>query len=171
MVEHVPYTVARKYPGFEVRDYAEHCLVSVDTRGDASRAGSVGFGPLFRYISGDNAAGRSIPMTAPVFQEPLGPLEYRVSFAMPRAYAVSAIPQPRDPAMTVHVVPGRQVAALRFRGVVDDAKLQEKTQELLGLADQAGLVVNGPVVSARYDPPMMPPVFRRNEVMVGLRDR
>jgi hypothetical protein len=168
MVEHVPYTLVGKYPGFEIRDYAEHSLVSVDTRGDSSGASYQGFGALFRYISGDNATGQSIPMTAPVFQEPLEPGQYRVSFAMPGDLGASDIPAPRGAGMTVHLVPRRLVAALRFRGSVDDAKLEEKTRELLDSVARAGLVASGPVLSARYDPPMMPPLFRRNEVMVKI---
>lgn len=168
MVEHVPYTVVAKYPGFELRDYPSHALVSVDVPGDSSSSSSRGFGPLFRYISGDNAASQPIAMTAPVLQEPRSQGQYRVSFAMPRDMALEDIPAPRGSALSVNVVPHQQVAALRFRGSVDDRTLQDKTEELLGLVATAGLIATGPVLSARYDPPMMPAVFRRNEVLVAV---
>jgi hypothetical protein len=169
MVEQLPYTVVAKYPGFELRDYAPHALVSVETTGDVGTAGYRGFAPLFRYISGDNAQGVAIPMTAPVFQEPVGPGAYRVSFAMPSDLDPLDIPAPRGPGMSVNRVAPRRVAALRFRGSFDDAKLGQKTKELLSLVEKAGLVAHGAVLSARYDPPMLPPVFRRNEVLVEIR--
>jgi hypothetical protein len=71
--------------------------------------------------------------------------------------------------MSVSVVHQRRVAALRFRGSVDDGRLAEKAQELLSLVAGVGLEASGAVLSARYDPPMMPPVFRRNEVLVELK--
>jgi hypothetical protein len=82
--------------------------------------------------------------------------------------ALEDIPAPRGSALSVNVVPHQQVAALRFRGSVDDRTLQDKTEELLGLVATAGLIATGPVLSARYDPPMMPAVFRRNEVLVAV---
>ncbi len=166
MVEHVPYTVVGGYHGWEVRDYPSHCLVSVAVPGDASSSSFRGFRPLFRYISGDNVASRSIPMTAPVFQEPVSPGVYRVSFAMPRSFGPDDVPPPLSEDLSVVVVPKRLVAALRFRGLWSDRRVSAKASELLAYVADAGLDTVGAVFTARYDPPTKPPFMRRNEVLV-----
>ena len=63
MTEIQPYAVAWAVEGIELRDYPEHVVVEVEAAGDFFSAGSLGFRPLLRYISGENTARRSIAMS------------------------------------------------------------------------------------------------------------
>lgn len=45
MTEEQPYSLLKKYDGFEVRHYPDYVLVQVDVTGDFMRAGNVAFGP------------------------------------------------------------------------------------------------------------------------------
>lgn len=171
MVEQVPYRVIKNYPGFELREYQDYSLVSVDAPGDIEEASYRGFGPLFRYISGGNTAGQKIAMTAPVFQETKAPTVHRISFAMPRDFSPSDIPAPDTSLLSIDHVPAHTAAALIFRGSWNAKRLEEKTVELRTLMAKEGLKESGPPVFARYDPPYKPPVFRRNEVIIPVGDR
>jgi len=166
MVEQVPYRVIRNYPGFEVREYHDYSLVSVDAPGGVEEASYRGFGPLFRYISGGNTAGKKIAMTAPVFQETKAPTTHRISFAMPKDFSPSDIPTPDTTLLSIDHVHAHTAAALTFRGSWSGRRLEEKTAELRTLIAKEGLQECGPPLFARYDPPYKPPVFRRNEVII-----
>lgn len=170
MVEQVPYRVIENYPGFEVRAYDAYALVSVDAPGDVEEASYRGFGPLFRYISGGNTANQKIAMTAPVFQETKAPTVHRISFAMPQGFTPSDIPTPDTPLLSIDQVPAHRAAALTFRGSWNAQRLEEKTADLRALMAKEGLSESGPPLFARYDPPYKPPVFRRNEVIIPVRD-
>lgn len=166
MVEQVPYRVITNYPGFELREYQDYSLVSVDAPGDVEEASYRGFGPLFRYISGGNNSGQKIAMTAPVFQEAKAPTIHRISFAMPKDFSPSDIPTPDTSLLSIDHVPAHTAAALTFRGSWNAKRLEHKTSELRTLMATEGLQESGPPLFARYDPPYKPPVFRRNEVII-----
>lgn len=166
MVEQVPYKVVAEYPGFELREYPEYLLVTVEAPGDIESASYRGFGPLFRYISGDNQQAEKIAMTAPVFQEQSAPDRHRVSFALPRSYSLDTIPRPADSRLQVTAVPPHTAAVMRFRGSWSEAAITAKAEDLRRAVAAAGLHAEGEVTSARYDPPYKPPILRRNEVLL-----
>jgi hypothetical protein len=168
MVEQVPYHVIHKYPGFEVRNYSEHSLVSIDLTGDLSATSNNAFRPLFSYISGENSAAQKVAMTAPVFQEQTNENEHRISFAMPSSLSPEKVPSPSNSELNVSVVPRHFAAAMQFRGTWDENRVKQKADELLTLTAAAGLQTEGPIIFARYNPPFYPPILRRNEVLVKL---
>lgn len=166
MVQQVRYTVTRAFPGFELRHYEPYTLVSVDAPGDLEQASYLGFGPLFRYISGGNLRRQKIAMTAPVFQREKNPALHRISFAMPDDMSAGDVPAPDDRALSIEHIPAHDAAALTFRGAWSARRLQEKVGELTHLMAAQGISPNGEPRFARYDPPYKPPVFRRNEVII-----
>jgi hypothetical protein len=89
MTEQQPYNVLKNYDGFELRSYPRHVLVQVTVRGSFISAGSIGFGPLIRYISGGNQTGQKIAMTAPVVQSSHDPETHVVSFVLPAGMQLS----------------------------------------------------------------------------------
>ncbi|MCF8541372.1 MAG: heme-binding protein, partial [Aurantimicrobium sp.] len=107
MTERQPYTVVEKCNGYEIRDYPESRLAQVDMRANFSSAGSMGFGPLIRYISGGNASAQRIAMTAPVLQQASPKETYLVSFVMPAEMTEATMPQPVDGRVTMVTVPAR----------------------------------------------------------------
>jgi hypothetical protein len=168
MTEEQPYTVVRAHDGFEVRSYPSHVLVQVDV-GDAFDAGaSAGFGPLFQYISGANAARQSIAMTAPVLQQRTGEGRQTVSFVMPADMDAANAPAPRDPRVRTTAVGPRIVAARRFSGSSRGAHFREQGEKLLGAVRAAGLEPVGEVYYGRFDPPWKPGFLRHNEALVAI---
>ena len=168
MTEKQPYSVVREYDGFEVRRYPAHVLAQVDVRGSFDDAAKAGFGPLFQYISGGNASGRSIAMTAPVLQQPGGERMQTVSFVMPAAMDSESAPQPRDPRVRTTAAGGRLVGARRFGGAARAARFTEQGEKLVAAVSAAGLEPAGAVYYARFDPPWKPGFLRRNEALIEL---
>jgi len=166
MTEQQPYNVLKNYDGFELRSYPRHVLVQVTVRGSFISAGSIGFGPLIRYISGGNKSGQKIAMTAPVVQSSHDPETHVVSFVLPAGMQLSDVPIPADARVSVAEQPEQLVAAKRFSGGWNQDRYIAESEALLSAVKQAGLTTLGSVYSARYDPPWKPGFLKRNEALV-----
>jgi hypothetical protein len=163
MTEQQPYSVLKVYEGFELRSYPAHVLAQVTVVGDFMSAGSMAFGPLVRYISGNNIA-----MTAPVVQEPLAGNSHLISFVMPAGMDVKSLPIPRDSRVTTLHVPESRVAARKFGGGWNEDKFESQGRELLAAVQAANLKTTGNLYWARFDPPWKPGFLKRNEVLIAV---
>ena len=112
-------------------------------------------------------AGEKISMTAPVLQEEDG-AGWRMSFVMPAKYTMDTIPKPIDPMVVLREVQGRKVAAIRYKGLLSEENIKEKTKELEGWLEKNGYRALSKFRSAGYDPPWTIPFLRRNEVQADI---
>jgi hypothetical protein len=168
MVEQQRYDVVEALPGgVEVRSYPEHQVVSVDVYGSLSDAPNFGFRPLVSYISGDNVSRQKIAMTAPVIQAPESAGQHRISFVLPHTPGATW-PEPADPRVRLEPKPASLVAALGFRGYWRERHVLDQKQKLLDALAGTRYSPAGEPYFARYDPPSVPGLFRRNEVLVAV---
>ncbi|MFM2024944.1 MAG: hypothetical protein RLZZ56_957 [Actinomycetota bacterium] len=169
-IEKPEYRVVRSEHGIEVRDYDEYWVAEchVKNESDLSMASSMAFRRLFNYISGENSANQKIEMTSPV-QQTAAEAGWLISFVVPRDVSLGTIPAPKNSSISIRKVPAGRYAALVYSGSWSDEKLESKSQDLLSAVGKLGLVTDGPVCSARYNPPFMPAFLRRNEVLVRLK--
>lgn len=166
MVEKQPYQVERSLgESMELRQYPAHRVVSVDVRGGIEEAGNLGFGPLVGYISGVNASRQKIAMTAPVLQEESDDY-HRVSFVLPQEWWDRDAPAPLGEQVRIEDRPAEVFAAITFRGGWREEKVRAQENVLRETLQARGLHVTGPALYARYDPPSVPGMFRRNEVLI-----
>ena len=188
-IESPKYEVEKEEGSFEIRTYAAYIVAQVDVESDFDGALRNGFEILAHYIFGGNKKKESIPMTAPVSEEiPMmapvtsekismtapvteeqaGERSYRVSFAMPSKFTVETLPEPQDKRITFKVVEGRRTAAIRFSGRVHEKLATQKTEELRDWLSRNGMVPKSNFVVALYNPPFIPGIFRRNEIVVDI---
>lgn len=168
MVEQQRYDVMEKLlGGLEIRSYPEHQVISVSVNAGLSEAGNLGFRPLVSYISGYNVSGQKIAMTAPVIQAPESSEQHRISFVLPSQPGVKW-PEPADPRVRLESKPQSLVATLGFRGYWRETHVMEQQQKLLAALEGSGYSPVGEPYFARYNPPSVPGVFRRNEVLVAV---
>jgi len=160
------YDVVSKGPGFEIRQYASHVLVTKQMSGTLSAAGSNAFRYLVGYIGGENAARQQIAMTAPVLQQKQAG-GYEVSFVMPGD--MEDAPAPMREGMEVKKVEGVLMAAKRFSGLASDELFERKGKRLIEDLVAAGYEPVGEVSYARYNGPWTPGPLRRNEVLVAVK--
>ncbi len=168
MTDQQPYQVLREYDDFELRHYPDYVLVQVEVTGGFSGAGNAAFGPLFRYISGNNQTATRIAMTAPVLQETTADEAHTVSFVLPEGMPASAVPVPQDARVITRVVPAHRAAARRFSGGWSEARFRENGDTLLAAVRRAGLDPVGGVYFARFDPPWKPGFLKHNEALVAV---
>ena len=179
-VEEPRYEVVRRFPSFELRRYPDLVVAETEVSGDRDAASSEGFRRLARYIFGQNRdrrrmtadepateVSRKVAMTAPVLQE-ASAAGWTVRFTMPSSWSIGTLPEPLDGRVRIRELPGRTVAALRWRGGWSEESRQEHERLLLEAMAREGLVAAGPVEWARYDPPWMPWFLKRNELWVAI---
>jgi SOUL heme-binding protein len=109
-----------------------------------------------------------ISMTAPVTEEQAGERAHRISFAMPSKFTLETLPEPQDPRITFKVIESRRTAAIRFSGRVHEKLAAQKTEELRAWLSRNGIVPKSNFVVALYNPPFIPGIFRRNEIIVDI---
>jgi hypothetical protein len=190
------YEVEKELDGCEIRVYSAYVLAQVDVESDFDGALRNGFELLAHYIFGGNRTRKSIPMTAPVSEEQVSSSEeipmlapvtsekismpapvteeqagehvFRVSFAMPSKFTLETLPEPQDKRITFKVIESRRTAAIRFSGRVHEKLANERTEELRTCLSKNGLTPKSNFVVALYNPPFIPGIFRRNEVIVDI---
>jgi len=182
-IESPEYKTVYKDRKFEIREYAEYILAEVEIDGEFGSALQKGFRVLAGYIFGGNVSrdridmtmpvteqavsGEKIDMTAPVISSSIEEgKKYRIAFTMPSKYTLESLPEPADKTISFRKVGKHRVAALRFSGNLNIKSAMRKANEL-----EAWLIENkysrkGGFVFAQYNPPWIPGVFRRNEVLI-----
>ena len=182
-IEEPKYRVIEKDGAIEIRDYEPYIVAETAVEGkEFDEASNEGFRRLAGYIFGGNQARRSIEMTAPVTTERsvriamTAPVEmqgstgsYVITFMMPSEYTLETLPVPNDSRVTLRLVPGRKMAAIRFSGFWTEESFRERTEELLGWLKKRGIAAAGDPVLARYNSPWSLWFLRRNEVLVPIQ--
>lgn len=167
--ESAEYTVVEKDGLFEIREYPDLMLAATTSQLDSQgRDGS--FMRLFRYISGDNKAAQQIAMTTPVFMEGDG-ASSRVSmgFVVPKDVAKTGIPEPTKEDVTIRKREGGRFAVVRFSGRLDSELAKAQEAKLRQWMKDKGVEGETKSESAGYDPPFMPSILRRNEILIRIK--
>jgi hypothetical protein len=179
-IETPPYDVVTKGTNYEVRFYHSQLWAQVDYTVDPSTnfndKTSIGFEPLFQYITGKNDRQLNIPMTAPVVMQILTPNtgNRRMAFIMPASQfsTLDQLPKPNNPNVTIAAVNQPLLfACITFdmdltseRVLAREAELRETTK-----ADGIELVNERQYVRVGdYNPPWTLPWLRKNEICIAL---
>jgi hypothetical protein len=164
-VQQAPYQLLERDGSFEIRFY-EPLILAVSPETDLG--GASGFGRLFNFISGQNRDRKKIAMTAPVLNDFDQP-QMTIAFVMPHDYQTGTVPQPEDPSVRIRELPARRVAAVVFKGNATARVIAHQRAELLDWLERRHLETIGPIELARYNPPFIPGIFKRNELWVELK--
>lgn len=179
-----PYKVVTHQGKFEVRSYKPRLVASVEIQGCYEKAINTAFGVLAGYIfakpmgegnfylfnpyTSDNKAREKLPMASPVFVEP-SPKSLTMRFLMPDKYTVDTLPAPEDERVKFSVIPAQHYVVIRFSGTGRAQDFNQRAEELKEYAKNNNLKMIGGPISAYYNPPITPPIFRRNEVHIPIQ--
>ncbi|MBH5323018.1 SOUL family heme-binding protein [Aurantiacibacter sediminis] len=182
-IEGPEYSVLQSDGDVELREYAPMVVAEVWSEGTREQASSRGFRRLAAYIFAQDRGGEEIAMTSPVLQDAGEPEQiamtspviqdaggegrWRTRFVMPAEYTLETLPPAPDD-ITLTEVPARRMAVVQFSGNARNAELAEREEQLRGWMADNGLEAAGGAEYAFYDPPSVPGVMRRNEVMIPI---
>lgn len=174
------YDVVRAAEPFEIRAYPALTIASTPMGSGENSA----FQRLFDYISGENRGNREVAMTAPVIEQPSEGAEIemtapvlqkagpdgqtRMIFVLPAGMTAETAPVPTDASVRIDTLPARQIAAIRFTGLMREADVDEARDDLRAWMEAEGLRADGPAEVAGYNPPWTLPWFRRNEILIPI---
>jgi hypothetical protein len=189
-LEEPAFEILKKDSEFELRSYQPMVVAEVVVQGDIADAGKEGSRLIKDYIfregahetaAADQKGRESISMTVPVTMEKMPekismtvPVTmestdrsgYRLHFVMPSKYTMQTLPKPADPRVTLRAVPAQKVAAIRFSTFSTEAAITAQTTLLQAWITKQGLKAIGKPQFARYDPPFVPPLLRRSEILI-----
>ena len=183
-LEEPSFAVLEKRNGYEIRQYAPYIIAETQVTGSYSNALNEGFRIVADYIFGNNTSKTSIAMTAPVLENKsesiamtvpvINTLENEqtrtISFVLPSKYTLETLPAPNNSKVILTEVPARTVAVLRFNWYATENRATKKEALLEELITNDGLIVNGAVQVAQYNPPFSMPLIRRNEIIIPIND-
>lgn len=192
-LEQPKYQSLEKDAAFELRLYSPMVIAEVVVQGDINSAGKEGSRLVKQYIfrEGPNASldkkkqaadkismtlpvtmekePEKISMTLPVTMEAQSKSTYRLHFVMPSSYTLDTLPKSADPRVTTRAIPEQKFASVRFSKFSTEANIAEQTALLKDWMSKKGLVANGTPQFARYDPPSVPPLLRRSEILIPVK--
>jgi hypothetical protein len=108
-----------------------------------------------------------IKMTTPVTEEATGDI-HRISFVMPSKYSLDILPEPEDNRIKIEEVKGERMAALRFKGRVNEKLANEKIEKMKNWLKENDINPKSNFVVAQYNNPAVPGFLRRNEILVEI---
>lgn len=165
-IETYPYIVVTRHDKVEVRDYEASLFTTVTMATKGYKEGSSkGFSVLAGYIFGGNERAEKIAMTSPVSMS----LEDSMTmmFMVPRNLKIEQLPQPNQSQINFQEVPAKRMAAIRFGGWADDAKIAFYKEKLITTLVAQGVEHSNRFYFFGYNPPYEV-LNRRNEVVVEL---
>ncbi len=167
----------------EIREYPEEIWATAIAQDENSA-----FGPLFRYISGENEKGEKIEMTTPVVTpappantksapvegemiEMTAPVVTKdteeglsMAFIMPERFDIQTIPRPTSSDVEIQRIEPRILATIRFSGYMNEGSYRENLERLNKTLEAKGILTKGEPLLMQYNDPWTPPFYRRNEI-------
>lgn len=166
-IETYPYVVKQKYDRFEIRSYEATLFTTVKLSSKGYKnTSSQGFSILAGYIFGKNERNEKISMTSPVSMS----LEDSVTmmFMVPKKLNKETLPKPNQSAIEFKEEPAKLLAAIRFSGWANDAKIEQYKQDLKADLDAEGIKYTNKFYFFGYNAPFEV-INRKNEVLVELK--
>lgn len=168
-VEEAPFTVVFEEGDFQLRQYSNYLVAETTVIADFDQAGNTAFSRLFGYISGENKTTENIAMTAPVMSEKQAQV-WQYYFVLPQELSLSSAPSPSDPTVSIKERSSKLVATLQYSGLNNETIFEEKVSELNAWILSKNLTPVSLPSFAGYDPPWTIPLFRRNEVLIDVKN-
>ncbi|MFK7773555.1 MAG: heme-binding protein [Saprospiraceae bacterium] len=165
-IENYPFSVAKKYDDFEIRNYEASLFTSVKlSTKDYKEGSSKGFSILAGYIFGGNEKEEKISMTSPVAMS----LEdsMTVMFMVPKDLKKENLPKPNQSNIEFREEPAKTVAAITFGGWANSEKIENYKMQLMKALDREGIKYTNRFYFLGYNPPY-DFIGRKNEVIVEL---
>ena len=156
------YEVVIKEDQYEIRKYEEFFIVEYENLNDPEI--NNGFGSLFKYISNDNKQKEKISMTTPVIQE-VTQENMKMAFVVPGEFH-ERIPEPNNPNLKIKKFENGLFAAIQYSGFSNKSKESKMKKKLEEWILKTGYGIESNYMLAFYNPPFVPPMFRKNEIWV-----
>lgn len=162
LFETIPYQVIRRDGKIEIRQYHDFLLASTKTSMNSTM--DSGFNNVFDYIAGGNSEQKKISMTTPVVTY-VDDQALVTGFYVPKKFSNSTAPKPNSGNVFINEMNQAYYAVMRFRGSWRKSNLDKFDALLKKYLVDKGIRWMGNQLFFRYQPPIVPGLFRRNEIL------
>lgn len=161
MFETIKYELVKRDGPIELRRYNDILLASTKTNMNQSQ--DSGFSNVFGYISGNNKSKQKISMTTPVvtYEEAN---QLITGFYVPSKFDKEHIPSPLNENVFINELKQSLYAVIKFRGRWTVKNFKKYDIRLKAYIEEKDYQIESPRLLFRYQPPFVPPIFRRNEL-------
>ena len=167
-VQRPEYTVVSAEDGFEIRDYATMVVAQFTMRGTYRKSVTQGYLRLERYFLGKNTVPEPIEMTIPTMVRNDLADGWSTMFYLPKGYRPESAPPPIDRRIRIIEIPPRRVAAIMFKGKLNEFVMRDQAEILEAWLAARGIAHRGDFTLAGYAAAWTPEKWRKNEVLVTL---
>lgn len=158
------YELLLKENTCEVRKYVDFFVIEYENEKDPNI--EKGFGTLFKYISNDNRDKKKISMTVPVIEEVTSKRK-KMAFVVPGEFG-DQIPEPNHSDLKVKKFDEGLFGAIQYSGFSNKSKELKMKRKLEQWIKEKGYKRQSNYMLAFYNPPFVPPMFRKNEIWVRI---
>lgn len=168
LIETLPYEIIKEEGNIQVRAYNDFLLASTTTPQNQQQ--NSGFNNVFNYISGQNQSKEKISMTTPVvtYEEED---KLITGFYVPSKYDKSSVPKPSSENVFINEMSASTFAVIKFKGRWKEENYQKYDQRLKDYIKANNLKVISKRYVLRYSPPIVPGIFRRNELAYQVEEQ
>ena len=167
-LEKPSYELVSKNGRLEIRNYSPVTIASTKLNGGYDNSLNGGFRTIAGYIFGNNQEQQKIAMTAPVLVENPQSSDYKMAFVMPEVSVEQGLPAPSSSSVALETVAWGAVAVWRFGGWANEDRIEREWEKMKSALDEQDIETLNYDMVAQYNPPMLPPPFRKNELWVIL---
>lgn len=166
LFETIKYKLINKEKNIEIRQYKDVLLASTKTQMNSSM--DSGFNNVFNYISGENQNNQKISMTTPVvtYEEDN---QLVTGFYVPSKYSMESAPKPKSGKVFLNQLNESIYAVIKFRGKWTEENFNKYDRILIEYINDNNYVIQSSRLILRYQPPIVPGIFRRNEIAYQIK--
>lgn len=161
------YEVVKSDNNFQLRKYESFYIVEYYNIKDPEITN--GFNTLFRYISRDNRENKKISMTVPVIEEVKSD-KMKMAFVLPKEYW-DKTPVPNSEYLNIRFIEEGLFAVVKYGGKSTPDIEAEKIELLKNWIEGNNLKTISDFMLAFYNPPFVPGILRRNEILVRVNNK
>ena len=161
LFETIPYERVKNDGHIEIREYDSFVLASTKTSPTPKQ--DSGFNNVFNYISGNNSENKKISMTTPVVTYEQDN-KLVTGFYIAKDTIDGSIPEPTNHNVYLDEKQSSTYAVIKFRGRWTEDNFNKHDRKLLHYLDDNDYEILSSRFIFRYQPPMVPSIFRRNEI-------
>tara|TARA_B100001750_G_C15513582_1_gene605383 strand:+ start:1581 stop:2168 length:588 start_codon:yes stop_codon:yes gene_type:complete len=171
-IETPDYHLISKSGDFEIREYAPMVIARTEVKSAYKEATYTGFRRIANYIFGGNDKQLNITMTAPVISNRLEKNHelYEVIFVMPKQHTLKSLPEPDLSNVYLEERKFGKVVSVSFGGWATKNRANHYKQILQNYMKSQSIDRIGDFMIAQYNSPWVIPPFRKNEIMVRIKE-
>lgn len=164
--ETIDYEVLEKVKNIEIRKYNGFLLAATKTT--KNKRQDSGFSTIFNFISGGNDKSEKISMTTPVVtysQED----SIITGFYVPEKYTKDSLLKPLSKNVFIDEMDKALYAVIKFRGRWNEKNYDKHDKKLKTFLENSKYVIDSTRMILRYNPPIIPSIFRHNEIAYKIK--